>query len=243
MRQAVAYALGRELDLLAAFPEMWRSGLLVDACIALFCRGFIVVARLWGVADPKSDAFAGIGAFTLIRRAALERTDGFPWLRLEVGDDMGLGMMLKQSGARCGLVNARGLLGLHWYRTLGEMAHGAEKAYAPAARCSLLRAAVLSAALVALEWAPLAALAGWSVRGLRWSGLAMLAGAVACCAVLAARWKVRLLPALLFPLAAPIVAAIMLRSGWLGFRRGGIMWRGTLYCKEQLLAGRRLKLL
>ena len=99
------------------------------------------------------------------------------------------------------------------------------------------------AALVALEWAPLASLAGCRIlRGLPWSGLAMLAAAVACCLVLA-RWsKYRLLPGLLFPLAALIAAGVMLRSGWLGFRRGGILWRGTHYRKKQLLAGRRLKI-
>lgn len=243
LRRAIAYAMHHELGHLAAIPEIWPSSLAVDSCIALFCRAFAVAMRLWGVADPTSTAFAGIGAFNLVRRAALERTEGFPWLRMEVGDDVGLGMMLKQSAARCGLVNGQGLLGMHWYRTLGEMARGAEKAYASAARCSLWRTAVLSLALVGLEWAPLAALAGWRLRGLHWSGMAMLAAAVACCAVLAWRSKYRLLPGLLFPLAAVLAAGIMLRSGWLGFRRGGVLWRGTLYRKDQLLAGRRLKLL
>ena len=241
LRRAVGYCTHREIDHLAAIPEMWRSSLLVDACIALFCRAFAVAMRLWGVADAKSAAFAGVGAFNLVRGGALERTRGFQWLRMEVADDMGLGMMLKQSGARCELANARGVLGLHWYRTLREMANGAEKAYASAAQCSLLRTATLGFTLVALEWAPLAALAGWNVRGLRWSGLAMLAAAVGCSVVFACRWKTRLLPGLLFPVAALIAAGIMLRSGWLGFRRGGIAWRGTLYRQEQLLAGRRLK--
>jgi hypothetical protein len=241
LRQAVALAVRGEIDHLAAIPELWPSTFLVDACIALFCRAFAVTMRVWAVADPKSAAFVGVGAFNLVRRAALERTEGFSWLRMEVGDDMGLGMMLKQSGARCGLVNARGVLGLHWYRTLGEMARGAEKAYAVVAQCSLFRTAVLCLALVALEWAPLAALAGWNVRGLRWSGLAMPAAAAGSCAVFACRWKTRLLPGLLFPLSALIVAGMMLRSGWLGFRRGGVAWRGTLYRKDQLLAGRRLR--
>ena len=139
LRRAVAYVQYHEIDHLAAIPKMWPTSLPVDACIALFCRGFVVAARLWGVADRKSSAFAGIGAFNLVRRAALQRTEGFAWLRMEVGDDMALGMMLKQSGARCELVNAHGLLGLHWYRTLAELARGAEKAYASVAQCSLLR--------------------------------------------------------------------------------------------------------
>ena len=104
-----------------------------------FAATFTVALRLWAVANPKSDAFIGVGAFNLVRRAALERTEGLAWLRLEVADDVGLGMMLKRSGARSRLVSGHGLLGLYWYRTLREMAHGAEKAYSSAAQCSLLR--------------------------------------------------------------------------------------------------------
>jgi hypothetical protein len=231
-----------KIDHMAAIPEMWPGSLVVDACIAMFCRGLVVAARLWGASTPKSGAFVGIGAFNLVRREALQKTEGFAWLRLEVGDDMGLGMMLKDSGARCCLVNGHGLLGLHWYRTLAEMAGGAEKAYASLARCSMLRVVAFSAALVAMECAPLAALACWRVPGLLWSGLAMLAAAVGSYAIIARWLKARLLPGLLFPLAAIVSAGVMLRSGWLGFRRGGVMWRGTLYTSDQLIAGRRLRL-
>jgi hypothetical protein len=250
LRRAMAYAAEHSIDHLAAVPDLWPTSLAVDAVMALFCRTFTVATRLWAVADPKSDAAMGVGAFNLVRREALERSEGFSWLRMEVGDDLGLAMMLKQSGARSRLVNAHSLLGLHWYRTVREMAHGAEKAYASAARCSLARVLMLCLVLVAMEWAPLAALAacatgfqpGRHVPGLLWPGLAMLFAAVSSSVILA-RWsKSRLLPALLFPLAAVIAAGIMLRSGWLGYRRGGIVWRGTHYPKDQLLAGRRLRI-
>jgi glycosyltransferase involved in cell wall biosynthesis len=242
LRRAIAYAEHHKIDHMAAMPEMWPSTLPVNACIALFARGFIVATRLWAVSDPKSDAFVGIGAFNLVRRTALQRTEGFNWLRLEVGDDMALGMLLKESGARSVLVNAEDLLGLYWYSTVAKMSHGAEKAYSSVGRCSLVRIVVLSAVLVAMEWSPFVALAGWHLPGLRWASAAMLAAAVGCHAILA-RWsKSRLLPGLLFPFAALLAAGIMLRSGWLGFRRGGVVWRGTLYDKDQLRAGRRLKL-
>lgn len=250
LRRAIAYAAHRAIDHLPALPDLWPSSLLVDALLALFARTFMVAIRLWAVADPKSDAFIGIGAFNLVRREALEQTEGFSWLRMEVGDDAGLGMMLKRSGARSCPVSAHGLLGLHWYRTLREMAHGAEKAYASAACCSLARVLFLCIVLVAMEWAPLVALASCGIGfrpvrpipGLLWSGVAMLAAAIGSSAILA-RWsKSRLLPAFFFPLAAIVAAGIMLRSGWLGYRRGGIAWRGTLYPKAQLLAGRRLRL-
>ena len=198
---------------------------------------------LWAVADPKSDAFIGVGAFNLVRREALQHTAGFSWLRMEVGDDVGLGMMLKQSGARCCVVNAQEFARAALVSDFagngprrGEgLRHGRPLQPGPGADAQH-RAGGHGMGAAGWPWQ------SWRIPGLLWSGVAMLAAAVGSSVILA-RWsKSRLLPALLFPLAAIIAAGIMLRSGWLGYRRGGIVWRGTLYPKDQLLAGRRLKI-
>lgn len=245
LRQAVAFCLERELDHLTAFPGLWPTWLVLDAAIALFIRQFVMIIRPWAVPDPDSKAFLGIGAFNLVRREAFEATEGFEWLRLEVGDDGGLGLMMKRSGARCGVVTAMGLVGLHWYRTLGEAARGAEKSFATASTFSLPRAIVTAVVTVLLELSPLLCALPLAFRPLQlWC---VLVGAVAVGAAylltagLLGRWgRGKYLTALASCLSVPLVAYAVVRAAVLGVRRGGLMWRETVYPTEQLRAGRRL---
>jgi len=242
LRRTVAYCEHRALDHLAAVPDMWRSTFMVDTVISLFLRTFSVGMRCWAIEDPHSSAFIGVGAFNLVRRSALQRTPGFQWLRLEVADDVGLGMMLKRSGARCCLVDATGHVGLHWYRSLAAMARGAEKGFASIAKCRMWRILVICALLIGLELAPLAALLPLGVPGLLPAGLAMIAAAVFSILILHRGARRPLLPGLCFPLAVPLCVVLLLRAGWLGMVRGGIVWRGTLYPSGPLREGSRVKL-
>jgi hypothetical protein len=241
LRRAVAYAERHGLDHLAAGPDLWSTSFILDAAVSLFLRSFCVFMRCWAIGNPRSRAFIGVGAFNLVRRSALEATEGFPWLRLEVADDVGLGMMLKHAGARCCFVNATGLIGLDWYRTVAEMAHGTEKAFASVARCSIVQLLVVCGLAVAMEWAPLVALLPLGHAGLMPLGLTMIAAAVASNVVVARWMHRRLLPALCTPLAVLFGVALLLRAGWLGLRRGGIQWRGTLYPSRMLREAIRVR--
>ena len=242
LRRAVAYGEARELDHLAALPDIWPSGFLLDVAVASFLRTLCISLRCWAVEDPRSRAFIGVGAFNLVRRSALEKTPGLQWLKLEVGDDVGLGMMLKRSGARSCPVNATGMVGLYWYRSLGELARGAEKGFASVAKCRLWRLLAACGLFAGLELAPLVALVPVGHLGLLLPAATMLLAAVFSIVVLA-RWVNRpLLPGLCFPLAVPLSIAVLLRTGWLGLRRGGIQWRGTLYPSKMLREGSRLRL-
>ena len=246
-RRAVAYCEDRRLDHLAAAPEIWSTQFLADVAVASFLRNFCVLVRCWAIEDPNSGAFVGIGAFNLVRRAAFDRTEGFEWLRLEVADDVGLGLLMKRSGGRCCMVSAVGLLGLHWYRTIGEMARGVEKAFASVAQCSVVRLLAVCLLTITLELAPLAAFV--PVRrvipgepsGLWWAGAAMLAAATFSVVALA-RWSHgRVLPGLCFPLGAVLNTVLLLRAGWLGVWRGGVDWRGTRYPNRVLRRGSRVR--
>lgn len=241
LRRAVAYAEEHGLDHLALAPEMWLTTWPVNAAVALFLRSFCVGMRVWAVPDSRSRAVIGVGAFNLVRRDALKQTEGFEGLRLETADDVGLGMMIKQGGFRSAMANGVGLVGLHWYHSLGAMARGAEKGFVTVCGGSLLRSAVIAIVSLVVEWAPLTILFTPLNRGLLWSGLAMW-GAVLVCAVIGARWARKpIWPALLFPLGAAINVVLLMRAAWLGWRRGGIRWRTTFYPTELLLSGSRVR--
>ena len=246
LRRAVAYAEAERFDHLAALPDLWPTHRALDAGLAAFIRQFLVFTRAWKVSDPASAAFIGVGAFNLLRRAALEKTPGLEWLRLEPADDAGLGLMMKRAGARCGLVAAFDQLGLHWYRTLGEAARGAEKGYASVMNFSAARGIASALVTLALEMAPILALvplALESVRPIGYAGLGIFAlDAIAAAAMGAwAGWG-KFIPALTSPLFSPIGTALMIRVAILGWRRGGIVWRGTLYPTEVLREGKRVKI-
>lgn len=238
----VAHAEANRLDHLTAAPEMWSSGLGVDMFVSLFLRSFCTQMRLWKVSDPRSAAFIGVGAFNLVRASVFGRTPGFEWLRMEVADDLGLGLMMKRAGGRAAIVFGRGLLGLYWYRSVAQIARGLEKAYASVGQCRLWRMVAVAVASIVVEWSLLAALLPGRMPHL-WPAGAVMIALWMTTVVVQSRWAGRsLFSGLLSPLAALLGAVLLVRAGWLGRRRGGVVWRGTLYPGEQLRAGARVNI-
>jgi len=244
LRKAVAWAVDRRLDFLAAFPDLWPTGLLLDAVLSVALRQLIAFFRPWAMADPSSRAFMGVGAFNLVRREALDRTAGLAWLRLEVADDAGLALMMKRSGARCAIVSAFGNVELTWYRTLPEAARGAEKGFATAGCCRLWRMSASAAAMALLEGSPLLCLLLllWAPPLPAGAAGAVVLAAWALALAMQCRWiPGKLAPSLLAPLAAGLAGLLFLRAGWVGWRRGGVKWRGTLYPCALLREHQRVK--
>ena len=57
----------------------------------------------------------GAGAFNLVRRSVFDKSKGFEWLKMELVDDMALGQMLREAGARPMFANGTGHVGLYFY--------------------------------------------------------------------------------------------------------------------------------
>lgn len=243
LARAVAHLEARGADHLAVLPSFRRATFLVDAVVSVACRMIGIGIRAWGIEDPKSSAFIGVGAFNLVRRAAFERTAGFEWLRLEICDDMALGMMLKQSGARSSLINGRGLVTVQWYSTVAGYARGIARAgFAAIGRFSAVRMIAVALLGLALESAPFAALAMGGHPWLQLAGAATIALALGT-SVAVARWLD--LPtgaALALPVGVLLQFWTGVRGALTGARLGGVDWRGTFYSSAVLRPAQRVRI-
>jgi hypothetical protein len=235
LRRVMADAERRSLDFVTVFPGIELTGFALALTLGPLFRVLVLGSRPWAVRDPASSAFMGVGAFNLVRRAALDRTEGLEWLRLETGDDVALGAMLKRSGARCEVWLGGDEVRLEFYPSWRAMVRAVEKNGGGA---PFLALAAVVALVVVLE---LGFLGGVIVGG-PWLAAA-LAGLVGSglLAHAVARW-------LSVPSQASVIAAVgalpfafvMLRSATLALVRGGVRWRDTFYPLDVIASGRRL---
>jgi hypothetical protein len=243
LRRAIAYLESERADHLSLLPEMRARSYLVGVLQAVFLRLAVAGGRLHAVADPRSSAAVGGGLFNLVRRSALERTPGLEWLRMEVIDDLALGQMLKDHGARARVLNAAGSVWLDFYPSVTAFVRGGEKnGFALVGGYSAIRLAVVLTALLALELGAFVAIAWpdapWTIRG----AAALAIAAAACTGALVNRWLGRRnLEVLLWPFGVVVLAYGAVRSYFLMLARGGIEWRGTRYSTAALRAGRRVR--
>jgi len=240
LARAVALCEREAVDCLALVPEYRSASVLIDATWTVFMRVMCLALDPARMADPRSNAVIGSGAFTLVRRSALERTAGFEHLRMESADDMALAAMIKASGGTCVGVVGMGCVSVRMYDSVGSFVRGIEKNGATtAARPVAATLGVLGFAI--LDYAPLLALAvgpAW-LRALAAS--AVLVQWIANVAIM--RETCRLwAPAFLWPVGTALFAFGVLRATWLAVIRRGVTWRGTFYPLADLEAGRRFTL-
>jgi hypothetical protein len=98
VRRAVSLAIREGADHVAVAADLEVGGLGEAIFLAYFVYAFNVSQRPWDAKDPRSGAHIGIGAFNLVRREAYERAGGHHRIRMELLDDMGLGLIVKKSG-------------------------------------------------------------------------------------------------------------------------------------------------
>ncbi|HUC44151.1 MAG TPA: glycosyltransferase [Candidatus Sulfotelmatobacter sp.] len=243
LRRAVAHAAAHGIDHLAVAPNVITPARVLEITSAAFATSYLVGTGASRVDRPGSRGYAGIGAFNLVRRAAFERTPGFPWLRLEIVDDLGLGLMMRDAGAKRAFCFGIGDLDITWYHTFSAMAQGLEKnLYACFCHYKPVRLLAFLAGGALFLPAPFVALAAKPRPWLPILGIVALAIFLIDAALLAVKARRSFVSLVLAPAGGILLAGLIARSAYKCIRDGGVTWRGTFYPLAALRENQRVKL-
>lgn len=241
-QRAVDYATRNRFDHLALLPDVPTPGLLIQACVKAFGVMFLATAKVEQIEDPNSKAAIGIGAFNLVNHAAFNKTPGFEWLRMEVADDYGIGIMMKKWKQKISFATAYDDLLVDWYPNVASMIRGLDKnIMAPGTRFETARLIISPIIFAAIILGPFLSLIFWSTY------YPVVGLAVFICIGLTGFWIPKrnykeLLHWLLTPIGYLIILYTFTRACILCLKRGGIVWRDTFYPRALLRKYQRVKL-
>jgi len=232
--RAIDAGVAADADHVCLIPSEPDASLPARATLINFSAGLVNYAAKANRDGPRS--MIGVGAFNLVRREAYRAIGGHEPLRLEVVDDLKLGLLLRRAGFRSRAYGSAGDVEVHWSPTVRQLIVALEKNMFAMLEFSAVRAVI---ALGGLSLLVGVALAAPFVGGA--AGLAALAGWLttlipSLMMTRRARWGV--LAALLTPLMTPLMIFVVANSAWVTLRQRGIRWRGTFYPLEMLRRGR-----
>ncbi len=243
LKKAIAYCQQHEKGFLALFPGMSSAGKLVGAAQAAFGVLLLSLLDFTRIADPHSKAAMGVGAFNLVKREHLDPQAGLAWLRMELADDAGLALMMKQRGANPDILSGRDLLSVDWYPSIATMLDGVLQRCIMgsnyhlglfAFNCAFIALCLGAPLVLVIALAPQTAFA-WLFLGAYFvPAVALQAGGRNIGIPRASLWSL--------PIGYAIVLYGMLRSLASCLRHGGVYWRGNVYPLRQLRAQQRVKM-
>src|SRR2546422_725036 len=114
-RRVASRALRAGAAPVAVPPDMTVDALGEAVFVGYFPVMFYLSQRPWRAQDPRAKSSIGIGAFNLVRRTAYERAGGHARIRFELIDDLAIGKILKQTGARQMLALDGGRIRAKWH--------------------------------------------------------------------------------------------------------------------------------
>jgi glycosyltransferase involved in cell wall biosynthesis len=245
LRRALGIVLHYKIDHLALIPRTIQSSFWLEVAVSAFGLLFLLTSRAAKIDQRDSNAFVGIGAFNLVSAKRFRQTPGFEWLRLEPGDDVGLGMMMKNAGATARLALAHEDLSVQWYPSLAAMFKGLEKnLFGPGSQYRWWLLLLQVGTIWMLVGAPYFAFGFGLAHGLAYlcvAGAAAIGMQLVFPLFLATEQRIKSLSLMLFPAGMLLISAMMLRAGYKCIKNGGIKWRGTHYPIDQLRMGQRIK--
>jgi hypothetical protein len=230
--RALNLAESETADHLVLFPTMILRGFGERMMLAVFHLLGTVFSPPWRVPDPRSRASLGIGAFNLIRADVYRAIGGFESLRMQVTEDIRLGVEIKRAGYRQRVAFGPDLIRLRWAEGARHFIRNVTKNFFALFRFRTRPALIACATLTLLCVAPFAGFAGpFSFRipaALLWFMLFLLYRCLGRFSHISAVFF------LTFPLAAALLIYALFRSVIVTLVRGGIRWRDTFYPLSEL---------
>jgi hypothetical protein len=232
LRAAVAHAEARGLGHLVVTPSLVAPGFAERAFVSLFAALLAVGFRPAELRRARTRAFAGVGAFNLVRADAWRAVGGHRALAYEVADDVKLGLVLRRSGVAQG---AR-FLALRWQPGFRASLRGLVKNGFAGLEYGWGRLATVAAALVLLGAGPWIGVAA-GPAGARAAGLGAAAaawvvhGGAARRSARGSGWEGACATG-----CALLLGGVLVTSAALASARGAVLWRGTRYPLPELRA-------
>ncbi len=223
--RAVRTAEAEKADHVTISPAQREIRLTGKAAGIVFA--FALIKNGAGVNKDAPGTFIGIGAFNLLRTAAWRELGGHEPLRLEICDDMKLGLLVSRAGLRSRAYWAGHDVEVEWAATAGQLVRAIEKNIFAMLRFSV-PVAVAGVTLNVFLWGG-ALLGPWTGRPAGFAAGLALCALVVPARIIARRAGWGWLPALLVPLYFITLAVAVARSTIVTVARRGVVWRGTFY--------------
>ncbi|MGE0606388.1 MAG: glycosyltransferase family 2 protein [Pirellulales bacterium] len=233
--RAIAVAVREQADHVTLWPAVNTIGPLARASILAWGQCLALHCPATQINRDQGTKGVGIGAFNLLKSQSYRALEGHEPLRMEVVDDVKLGLLVRRAGFRQRLYSGLGDIEAEWAQSGFGVIRAVEKNWFAGMNYNLpLTLFVLT--LIAAMW--LLGLLGPLLHP--WAGGFALAGWLS--PILPAIWQARQAGwprrvAILAPLGYAMFVLAGVNSTFKTLRQGGVCWRGTTYPLRELRAG------
>ena len=233
LNTAVHVMRERELDLLTLMPQA-EFGSFWERAVQPVIFGFIAsLTRFKNVNNPDHKSAMGFGAFLMFRRSAYEKIGGHEAGKADVLEDVLIAKRAKRAGLKMLVADGKQLFSIRMYFGLKEIWFGWQKNMFLAMNKSVVKATYNIFVVLGFLFTPYIILAinifeqiGWFWIGLAMASVVLVsAAAYKTCDELGLHRNT----AVLFPLGALVMAAIMVNSMFQTLVRKKTEWRGRVY--------------
>ena len=191
------------------------------------------LTRFRKVNDPDSPDAMGVGAFIMLRREVYDRVGGHVTLKQAILEDIGMARLVKHAGAKMMIADAQNIYSIRMYHSFLEIWVGWRKNVFLAMKKSIFKTFYYILCVLGFVVTPwllvgihlwMGSALGWQAMALAGLGMVLITKLILCHELNLEKYY-----ALLFPLGALVMSAIMINSMIHVLFRGGAEWRGRIY--------------